>query len=241
MLYAAVIRPVIDRVHVSLRAGARAEVRDLYARRGLTPGLEIDVFAALLDHPVPEAALAARMAYWPFDPEAAEAPGLVERIDGYWHLTEAGRAITLEADRVFAATAERLWSYRPSPSMPGLAAVEAVLPLVQRLLEAGKATGGPVFEALTPVWEPVGASPSALLASRLEALRHHRADAHRAAWGAAGLTVEQIQALEPGPEREAIEAETNRLDAPIYEALDADERLVLLGGLGALADGLSDR
>ncbi|WP_240192795.1 hypothetical protein [Glycomyces sp. YM15] len=241
MSYAAVIRPVIDRVHVSIRNAVRPAIRELYAQRGLTPGLEIDVYAALLDHPVPEAALAARMVYWPFDPDAAEAPGLVERVDGYWHLTEAGREVVVEADRAFAAAAERLWSYRPSPSMPGLAAVEAVLPLVQRLLEAGQAHGGPVFKALTPVWEPPGSSPSALLNLRLEALRHHRADAHRAAWGAAGLTVEEIQALEPGPVREAIEAETNRLDAPIYEALDADERLVLLGGLGALADGLTDR
>jgi hypothetical protein len=240
MTYAAVIRPVIDRVHVSLRRAARAGVRELYAQRGLTPGVEIDLFSALLDHPVPEAAVAARMAYWSFDPDAAAAPGLVERIDGYWHLTEAGREVVTEADRVFAAAAERLWSYRPSPSLAGLAAVEAVLPLVERLLEAGQATGGPVFRALTPVWEPVGASASARLASRVEALRHYRADAHRSAWGARGLTAEGIQALEPGPLREAIEAETNRLDARIYEVLDAEERLVLLGGLGALPDGLAD-
>jgi hypothetical protein len=241
MLYAAVIRPVIDRVHVSLRHAVRQGIKDLYARRGLTPGLEIDVFYALLDHPVPEAALAARMVYWPFDPVAAEAPGLVRRIDGYWHLTDAGREVVVEAERVFGATAERLWSHRPSPSMPGLAAVDAVLPLVERLLEAGQATGGPVFQALTPVWDAADASPSARLSSRLEALRHHRADAHRAAWIGAELTVEEVQALAPGPEREAIEEETNRLDAPVYEVLDDDERLVLLGGLGALPDGLADR
>jgi hypothetical protein len=51
------------------------------------------------------------------------------------------------------------------------------------------------------------------------------------------LTAAEIQALGPGPQREAIEAETNRLDAPVYEALDAEERLVLLGSLGALPDG----
>jgi hypothetical protein len=156
-------------------------------------------------------------------------------------LTGDGREVALEADRIFGAAAERLWSFQPSPSLPGLSAVEAVLPLVQRLLESGQAHGGPVFRAMTPVWEPEGASPSALLCSRLEALRHYRADAHRAAWGAAGLTVEQVQALGPGPERDAIEAETNRLDGLVYEALDADERLVLLGGLGALPDGLADR
>jgi hypothetical protein len=241
MSYAAVIRPVIDRVHVSLRNACRMEVRELYGRRGLTPGVEIDAFAALMDHPVPEAALAARMVYWPFDPDAAEAPGLVERVDGHWHLTASGRELAVEVDRILAETAERLWSFRPSPSLPGLAAVEAVLPLVGRLLEAGRASGGPVFRAMTPVWEPAGASPSALLVSRLEALRHYRADAHRAAWGAAGLTAEGIQALGPGPERDAIEAETNRLDGVVYEALDADERLVLLGGLGALPDGLTAR
>jgi hypothetical protein len=61
MLYAAVVRPVIDRVHVSLRNAVRPQVRDLYARLGSKPGVEIDVFYALLDHPVSEAALAARM------------------------------------------------------------------------------------------------------------------------------------------------------------------------------------
>jgi hypothetical protein len=34
----------------------------------------------------------------------------------------------------------------------------------------------------------MGASPTARLTTRLGALRHHRADAHRAAWQAAGLT-----------------------------------------------------
>lgn len=52
------------------------------------------------------------------------------------------------------------------------------------------------------------------------------------------MTVDQIEAMGPGPEREAIEAETNRLDAPVYEALDAGGRLVLLASLGALPDGL---
>jgi hypothetical protein len=235
--YAAVIRPVVDRLHVAVRHASRAEVRALYAARGLVPGVEIDLFAALLDHPVPETALAARVVYTGFDPEATQAQGLVELVDGCWRLTGPGRELLSAVDEVLGAAAERCWSYRPSPSLPGLAAVEAALPLVERLLEAGQASGGPVFRALTPVWERPGASAAARLAVRLEALRHHRADAHRAAWAAAGLTAAEIQALGPGPQREAIEAETNRLDAPVYEALDAEERLVLLGSLGALPDG----
>lgn len=238
MSYAAVIRPVIDRIHVSLRSAVRPEVREVYAARGLVPGVEIDAFYALLDHPIPDAALAARRVYVGFDPDAIAAQGLVERVDGAWQLTGPGRELVVEVAGILGRTAERLWSYRPSPSLPGLAAVEAALPLVGRLLEAGQRSGGPVFRAFTPVWEPEGASASARLVSRLEALRHHRADAHRAAWVAAGLTVEEIQALESGPEREAIEVATNRLDEPAYDALDADERLVLLASLGALNDGL---
>ncbi|GAA1690884.1 hypothetical protein GCM10009830_43250 [Glycomyces endophyticus] len=238
MSFAAVVRPVIDRLHVSVRHGAYAEVRELYASRGLRPGVEIDAFYALLDHPVDEAALAARMVYFGFDPDAEEARGLVARSQGCWSLTAAGREVVVEVDRVFTAAAERLWGYRPIATMPGAAGMEVAVALLGRLLEAGQASGGPVFRAMTPVWEPVGASAAQRLVSRLEALRHHRADAHRAAWGAAGLTVDEMKALQPGPVREAVEAETNRLDAPVYEALDAQERLTLLGVLGALGDGL---
>jgi hypothetical protein len=65
--------------------------------------------------------------------------------------------------------------------------------------------------------------------------RHHRGDAHRAAWAAAGLTLTQLRALTPqDPQRQAIEDATNRLDEPIYQALSAAERDELLAGLGAL-------
>jgi hypothetical protein len=73
-----------------------------------------------------------------------------------------------------------------------------------------------------------------LLTTRLGSLRHHRADAHRAAWRAAGLTAAQIKALPDGPERAAIEAETDRRDEPAYAVLTEDERWELLAGLGAL-------
>lgn len=235
--YAAVVRPVIDRVHVSLRHASVPGVSALYG--GERPGVEVDAFYALLDHPVPESALAARMVYFAFDPDAEEARGLVARVAGSWELTGPGRERVLAVDRVFTETAERLWGYRPIATMPGPEAVETAGALIGRLLEAGQATGGPVFRALTPVWERPGATAAGRLAVGLEALRHHRADAHRAAWAAAGLTAAEIQALGPGPERDVIEAATNRLDAPVYEALDAEERLVLLASLGALPDGFA--
>jgi hypothetical protein len=236
--YAAVIRPVIDRLHVAVRHASRPAVRELYAPLGLVPGLEINLLYALLDHPVPEAAVAARMVYLPFDPGAEEARGLVVRVGGCWEWTAAGRELAVGVEAALAAAAAGLWSYRPSPSLSGLAAVEVALPLLGRVLEAGRESGGPVFAAFTPAWEPPGASSAAVLVARLEALRHHRADAHRAAWGAAGLTVGQIEVLGSGPVWEAVEAETDRLDAPVYGGLDAGERVALLGALGALGDGL---
>ncbi|SDK84472.1 hypothetical protein SAMN05216298_1632 [Glycomyces sambucus] len=236
--YAAVVRPVVDRLHVGVRHASRPAVRELYAPLGLLPGLEINLLYAMLDHPVPEAAVAARMVYLPFAAGAEEARGLAVRSGGSWDWTERGRELAVGVEGALAAAAEALWSFTPSPALAGVSAVEAALPLVGRLLEAGAARGGPVFAAFTPTWEAPGASAAGLLVSRLEALRHHRADAHRAAWAAAGLSVDEVVALESGPMWEQVEAETNRLDAPIYEALDARERLVLLGALGALGDGL---
>jgi hypothetical protein len=132
-----------------------------------------------------------------------------------------------------AAGAEELWDRRPIPTMPGLSAVPRLADLVGRLLAAGAATGGPAFRAMAPVSEPPGASPAQRLISRLGALRHHRADAHRAAWSAAGLTLAELRALD-GPARREIEDDTNGRDAPIYATLSPNERLDLLAGLGAL-------
>src|SRR5690606_32922221 len=106
--------------------------------------------------------------------------------------------------------------------------------LVGRLLAAGAQTGGPAFASVAPVFEPEDASAAVRLTTRLGALRHHRGDAHRAAWRAAGLSVEQLRDLPDGPQRAAIEAETNRRDAAIFAVLDEAERLELLAGLGSL-------
>jgi hypothetical protein len=107
--------------------------------------------------------------------------------------------------------------------------------LVGRLLQAGQATGGPAFRAVAPVYEPADATSALRLTTRLGALRHHRGDAHRAAWATAGLTLTQLRALPANsPQRRAVEDETNRLDEPIYQALTPQEQNELLAGLGAL-------
>jgi hypothetical protein len=112
--------------------------------------------------------------------------------------------------------------------------VERLLEPVGRLLEAGQRSGGSAFATTAPPYEPAGATARTRLLDRLGTLRYHRADAHAAAWAAAGHTARTIVELAPGPDREAIEAETNRLAGAPFAALTPDERLLLLADLAAL-------
>jgi hypothetical protein len=232
--YAGLIRPVIDRVYVGARWAARARMEAFYAERGVSLGFENSFFSGVLARPMPADALADALVYGDGDMTAELAHGVVEvDDDSAWRLTELGRELALYAQRATAEAAEALWDSGPS-FLPGLAAVPRLADLVGRVLEHGLATGGPAFRAMTPVYEPADASPALRLVTRLGALRHHRADAHRAAWRAAELTVDQLRALPDGPQQQAIEDETNRRDAPAYAVLTDAERLELLAGLGAL-------
>ncbi|SCG37843.1 hypothetical protein [Micromonospora inositola] len=234
MSYARLIRPVIDRVYVSARWAARPRMEAFYADRGAGLGFEYSFFSGVLARPMPAEALADALVYTDGDMTAELAQGVVViDEDGAWRLTERGRELALFAQRATAEAAAERWSSGPS-MLPGLSSAPRLADLVGRVLEAGLATGGPAFRAMTPVYEPDDASPAMRLVTRLGALRHHRADAHRAAWRAAGLTVEQIRALPDGPQRQTIEAETDRLDEPAYAVLNVDERWELLAALGAL-------
>jgi len=234
MSYARRIRPVIDRVYVAARWAARARMEAFYAERGADLGAENSFYSGLLARPMPADALADGLVYTDGDLSRELARGVL-RVDaeGAWHLTELGRELALYAQRATAEAAEELWSSGPS-MLPGPASVPRLAELVGRVLAHGLVTGGPAFRAMTPPYEPDDASPAMLLTTRLGSLRHHRADAHRAAWRAAGLTAAQIKALPDGPERAPIEAETDRRDAPAYAVLSEDEREELLAGLGAL-------
>ncbi|MFR9778622.1 hypothetical protein ACL02O_21555 [Micromonospora sp. MS34] len=232
--YARLIRPVIDRVYVGARWAARARMEAFYAERGVDLGYENSLFSGVLARPMPADALADALVYTSgsMDTELAQGVAKVDA-EGTWHLTELGRELALFGQRATAEAAEELWSAGPS-MLPGLAPVPRLAELVGRVLEHGLATGGPAFRAMAPPYEPDGAAPAMLLVTRLGSLRHHRADAHRAAWRAAGLTAAGIRALPDGPERAAIEVETDRRDEPAYAVLSGAERWELLAGLGAL-------
>jgi hypothetical protein len=231
-------RPVIDRVYVGLRRAAGSGARALYERWGLRPGMESDCYFALLDHPVPAEAIEEATIYQGFDPAEEAARGVVVLEDDAWRLTGEGRRLALELSEVIGSASAELWSRGPIATVPGPERLERLCDLVGRCLEAGRAGGGPAFTGLTPVFEPEGADAASVLSSRLGALRHHRGDAHRAAWREAGYDVSALPSVGEGPSRRSIEEATDRGDEPMYSALSADERIELLAGLGALPDGL---
>jgi hypothetical protein len=235
MSYAALIRPVIDRVYAGLRKASAPHVRAVYEQFGLRRGFEISFYFGLLARPMPADAFAATTVYSRSDmtDELSQGTAVVDA-EGTWRLTDLGRDVALAVQRAIGDGAEEFWDRKPIATLPGLAVVPRLGFLIGRLLDAGLVTGGPVFRAMVPVYEPEGASPALCLSTRLGALRHHRADAHRAAWAAAGLTAAEIQSLPPGPARQAIEDATNRRDAPLYSALSMDEQRDLFAGLGAL-------
>ncbi|WP_460544853.1 hypothetical protein [Glycomyces halotolerans] len=230
---------MIDRVHIAVRIAARPRLRAIYEQWELHPGLESDYYPGLLDHAVPVEAIEAATVYRDrFEPAAEIERGIAVIEDRAWRLTAEGRQLASAVQEAVGAAAEELWASRPIATMPGLDGLDRLNELVGVLLEAPGVVGRPAFSGLRPVFEPDGADAATVLTSRLAVLRHHRADAHRRAWRDAGLTAEEIQSLGPGPRRDRIEAETDRLDQGIYEALDENGRLELLAGLGALPDDL---
>lgn len=232
--YASAIRPVIDRVYTGLRRAAMPRQRAVYEKFGLKPGFESSFYFGLLARPMSAAGFAAATTYSGADMTDELAGGVATvNAAGDWALTPTGRDLALAVQQAIADGAEELWSQQHIATMPGLAAVPRLADLVGRLL-AGVTDPGPAFATLAPVHEPPSASPSLRLSTRLGALRHHRGDAHRAAWQAEGLSLAELRELPDGERRNRIEAETNRRDAVIYGVLDTDERLDLLAGLGAL-------
>jgi hypothetical protein len=237
-LYAAQISPVIDRVYVALRRAGGPLCRSVVERRGVertSVGFLYDVYFAILDHPIPASGLAAVTRYG--EPHAVRASiartvdaGLVTG-DGESGvaLTAAGRDLLLDIEITIADAAATLWG-DAAGVVPGLN------DLLARLLDAGKDTGGDAFAAMTPPHEPAEATPALRFCNRLGALRHHRADAHAAAWANRGMAAAAMQTIEPGAGRSQIEDDTNRRDAPIYLALSRTDRSTLHSGLAALAD-----
>jgi hypothetical protein len=159
--------------------------------------------------------------------EVLRASGHVAGSEDALRLTERGRSLVAD---IYAATTDavgELWSGHED-------GCRVLLPLTGNALAAAYETGGAGFSLMAPPHERAGAPKPVLLAERLTPLRFHRYDAHVAAWRASGLTAQQVQELAASPQREAVEAATNRRAGLPYAVLTADERVALLEGLCAL-------
>ncbi|MCX5119793.1 hypothetical protein OG992_21635 [Micromonospora sp. NBC_00362] len=154
--------------------------------------------------------------------------------DGALSATERGAAFLAELYQVHAEVTEELWAGHDDRVARLVAMLGRLLSYALVLADEEANPAASAFAALAPPYEPDGTPSGVLLLNRLGTLRHHRADAHAAAWTAAGHTASSIAALPAGPERLAIELETDRRAAGPYAVLSAEERLTMLADLAAL-------
>ena len=219
--YAATIAPVIDALHVDVHAATH---------RPADLGLLNDLRFTLPLRPLTRRDLAAVYRYSDREDAVRDHVRRGDLADdgGTLTLTGKGRRIVLGLYEAHADTVTRVWRGHD---------VETLAALAGRVLGKALAEPGDALAAMAPPYEPENAPAGLLLFNRLAALRYARADAHAAAWQAAGLTAAQIVALRPGPLRERVEADTNRRAAAPYEALTHRERVVLHQGLMALIQG----
>ena len=234
--YAALFSPVIERLTFAVvqRAMSRgADLPDRYQTTADAIRMFGQLRTTLAGRAVSRAALAAVYRYHP--PEdlgrnlaTLATTGLVIIADdGAIRATEKGHRLLDEMYDTGADITATLWADQ-FDTLPGINT------LAGRLVTAGLTTGGTAFATMAPPHEPADAPVGLLVHHRLEVLRYHRADAHAAAWQAAGLTAAEIQQMPAGSARATIEAETNRRAGAPFAALTPEERLEFLAALAAL-------
>ncbi|WP_229399209.1 hypothetical protein [Micromonospora okii] len=243
--FAGLVAPVVDRVFVAGilagRDGGGAELSQRYGGPAATSFLlEFRTRLAVPGGTVDPAGFAAVNRYR--DPATCQraldkhvAYGMLHRRPGgFLSATERGHVFLAELHQVHGEVTEELWAGHDDRVVRLVEAFGRLL--AYALVEAEEAAEGPgdAFAVMAPPHEPEGTPPGVLLLNRLGTLRYHRADAYAAAWTAAGHTASTVTELPPGPERRAIELETDRRAAGPYAALAADERLGVLADLAAL-------
>lgn len=235
---AGLVAPAVDRVfHAGVAAGRAGGGADLSRRYGGPSATGfLGEFRTRLARPggaVSDVGFAAVTRYR--DPieckrmlDKQVAYGMITRDGNGLVATERGRAYLTDVYALHASVLRELWEREHAVR------VSRLVDLLGRAIVAAAPTGGDAFAAMAPPFEPDGTPPGVLLLNRLGTLRFHRADAHAAAWTAAGHTAQTIVALPAGAERTAIEQETDRRAAPPWADLTPDERLMLLSDLAAL-------
>lgn len=158
--------------------------------------------------------------------EELQSRGLVTVAAGELRLTGRGAELQRRLADITCDVVDTLWASVHDETV-------RLEPLTDRALARVAADDGPAFHVLFPPYDPPRATPASRLAERLACLRFHRADAHAAAWQAAGLGLADVVGRdEPLPPE--IEDDTNlRASAP-YGALAGAERRDLVRGLRLL-------
>ncbi|WJK41514.1 hypothetical protein O7608_03530 [Solwaraspora sp. WMMA2056] len=252
---AALTAPAVDRVYRAAMTAAASAGTELQQRYGgpAAVGFLVDLRTRLAAPGGLVAATGFTAVTRYHDPASCQrvldkqvAYGMVVRHpDGALRATERGGAFLTDLYALHAEVTATIWGSEHAGRLVRL------VDLTGRLLAAAlsgtdpapgpdqpdqpsAADGQDAFGAVAPPYEPEGTPAGVLLLNRLCALRYHRADAHAAAWTAAGHTARSIIDLPPGPARLAIEQETDRRAAGPYQALDPDQRVTLLADLAAL-------
>ncbi|NUR47236.1 MAG: hypothetical protein HOV71_03785 [Hamadaea sp.] len=245
--YAALVAPAIDRVFAeTMLAGRSMGGRELSEAYGGPPatGYLVDLRTRLgrPDGVVTAGQFAAVRRYGDLAQAREILAGQAERgmltiaEDGTFQATDRGRAFVQAVYELHAKVTAELWAGFPVARLADLAG--RALAVAQDPATWAQTQDGHALAAMAPPFEPFDTHNGATLLNRLGTLRYHRADAHAAAWQAAGLTAAGIVTL-PGHSavRISVEAETNRGAAAPWRALSPAERLEFLAGLAALPCG----
>jgi hypothetical protein len=211
---------------------AHHRIRDALVARGLLPerpphfGVLVELRCLLLDGPVGVDVVAGLFRH---QPRIDRAVG--DLVAGGWLVRSAGAiAATSRCMSVLVA----LMTAAGSALVDLWGAPRDELDRVDEVVAGALGTSaGPVFDALATV--DTHAAPAVRLFDRCNALRHHRADGHAAAWWAVGLTPTAVAHVPPhDPVRRQVETATNRIAARPYRPLSTPDRAELVALLRAL-------
>lgn len=244
--FAGLVAPAVDRVFVAgMLAGIEGGGTELSQRYGgqAATGFLVE-FRTRLAAPGGTVTAAGFQAVTRYrDPAVCQraldkqvAHGMIHRrADGAFSATDRGAAFLSEVYQLHAEVTAELWAGHDERVLRLVETLGRLLAYALVIVEENDDTApSEAFGAMAPPYEPDGTPPGVLLLNRLGTLRYHRADAHAAAWAAAGHTAASVSALPDGPERLAIERETNRRAAGPYTVLAPEERLAMLADLAAL-------
>lgn len=229
--FAAEIAPLVDRATISVHRAVGPTGGQLVRAADLPrAGVLVDLLVPLLAGSAVRSALHSIERYTPYEKfcgtiDEHVIQGMLTLTGEIVSATPAGLELLADIRRAQGFAAAAFWSDR-------LDSVALLRPLVDRVLDSID-DGGPAFALMKPPAQADSAAQA--LHDRVTALRYYRADAHAAAWAAAGLTAAEIPEL-TGPERDHIEAETNRLADRPYAILSEAERSAFLDAIKILAD-----